>query len=133
MEKHRTYEQDPRLGMIALAEIGSRALSPAVNDPGTAVEVLGAMERALTELLTCPRDEDAPQFPRVHVPAVELTAVVEDAFRPIARDGAGMVEVALRLHKVLGDLVRIAPHETQRAVLRAASARSAGEGPAGPG
>jgi len=125
IERHRTYEQDPRLGMIALAEIGSRALSPAVNDPGTAVEVLGAIERAITELLTCPPNEDGPRFPRVHVPTVELTDVVEDAFRPLARDGASTVEVGLRVQKVLGHLMRVAPEESQRLVLREASARCA--------
>lgn len=122
VEKHRTYEQDPRLGMVALSEIGSRALSPAVNDPGTAMEVLGAIERAIAELLTCPADDKEARYPRVHVPAVELADVVEDALRPIARDGASTVEVAQRLQKVLGHLVRVAPDETQRETLRAASA-----------
>lgn len=124
VEKHRTYEQDPRLGMIALSEIGSRALSPAVNDPGTAVDVLGAIERAITELLTCPRDDEEPRYPRVHVPVVDLADVVDDAFRPIARDGAGIVEVGLRLQRVLGNLARVAPEESQREVLRTASAKS---------
>ncbi|MEZ5202287.1 MAG: DUF2254 family protein [Micropruina glycogenica] len=48
---HRTYDQDPRLGLVALAEIAIRALSPAVNDPGTAIEVLGALERVTLVLL----------------------------------------------------------------------------------
>jgi uncharacterized membrane protein len=30
----RTFEQDPRFGLCVLSEIASRALSPAVNDPG---------------------------------------------------------------------------------------------------
>jgi uncharacterized membrane protein len=126
VEKHRTYEQDPRLGLIALAEIGSHALSPAVNDPGTAIEVLGAVERVLTELLTCEVDDDEPRFPRVHVPSVPLGDLVEDAFRPLARDGAGLVEVGLRVQKVLGDLARIAEEERERDVFLAASVRACG-------
>jgi len=124
VEKHRTYEQDPRLGLIALAEIGSHALSPAVNDPGTAIEVLGAVERVLTKLLTCEPAEEEAQFPRVHVPTVALEDLVEDAFRPLARDGAGLVEVGLRVQKVLGDLVRIAEGDGVREVLMEASARA---------
>jgi uncharacterized membrane protein len=31
----RYFEEDPRFGLITLSEIASRALSPAVNDPGT--------------------------------------------------------------------------------------------------
>lgn len=142
VERHRTYEQDPRLGLIALAEIGSRALSPAVNDPGTAIVVLGAVERVVTELLTCEADDDAgggnggggsgsgsdaePRFPRVHVPMVALGDLVEDAFRPLARDGAGMVEVGLRVQRVLGDLVRVADEHEQREVFLAASGRARG-------
>src|SRR5690606_29386814 len=31
----RSFDQDPRFGLIVLSEIASKALSPAVNDPGT--------------------------------------------------------------------------------------------------
>jgi len=37
---HRTFNQDPRFGFIVLSEIALRAMSPAVNDPGTAVDIL---------------------------------------------------------------------------------------------
>ena len=124
VEKHRTYEQDPRLGVIALAEIGSRALSSGVNDPGTAIDVLGAIERVLTDLLTCEPAEGKARFPRVHVPTVALADLVEDAFRPLARDGAGMVEVGLRVQRVLRDLVRVAEGDGSREVFMAASARA---------
>lgn len=43
----REYDQDPRFGLIVLSEIASRALSPAVNDPGTAIEVIGAGLRVM--------------------------------------------------------------------------------------
>lgn len=124
VEKHRTYEQDPRLGLIALAEIGSRALSPAVNDPGTAIVVLGAVERVVTELLTGEASDGESRFSRVHVPALSLGDLVEDAFRPLARDGAGMVEVALRMQKVLGALARIADGDHEREVFLRASVRA---------
>ena len=41
----RAFDQDPRFGLIALSEISSRALSPAVNDPGTAIDVIGTLVR----------------------------------------------------------------------------------------
>ncbi|WP_347558621.1 DUF2254 family protein [Robbsia sp. KACC 23696] len=37
----RSYEQDPRFGISVLTEIASRALLPAVNDPGTAIDIIG--------------------------------------------------------------------------------------------
>jgi uncharacterized membrane protein len=40
---NRTFDQDPLLALRLLADIGLRAVSPAINDPGTAVEVLDAV------------------------------------------------------------------------------------------
>jgi len=40
----RTIEQDASYGLIVLAEIAQRALSPAINDPGTAIAVLGSQD-----------------------------------------------------------------------------------------
>ncbi len=107
VERHRTYEQDPRLGVVALSEIGSRALSPSTHDPGTAVEVLNALQRVMTAWFETERAEQA-RFPLVHVPAVSLGDLLEDGLRPLARDGAGTVEVGLRLQRVVGDLVELA-------------------------
>lgn len=104
IENHRTFEQDPRLGVIALAEIGMRALSPAVNDPGTAIEVVAAMERVFSAIPAqreAQREPTQPEFDRVHVRPVALGDLVQDAFRPIARDGAGHLEVQVRLQKTL--------------------------------
>jgi uncharacterized membrane protein len=35
----------PRFGLITLSEIASRALSPAVNDPGTAIQIISSHVR----------------------------------------------------------------------------------------
>lgn len=123
VEQHRTYEQDPRLGLVALAEIGSRAVSPAINDQGTAIEVLGAVQRVVTELL-CGEEVQEVRCDRVHVPTLSLDDLIEDVFRPLARDGAAMVEVSLRLQKVLGGLVAVARSGDDVAALRTASARA---------
>ena len=43
----RTFDQDVRFGVIVLAEIAQRALSPAVNDPGTAIFILDRITRMI--------------------------------------------------------------------------------------
>src|SRR5690606_13434740 len=43
----RNFDQDPRFGLAVMSEIGSRALSPATNDPGTAIDVIGRNMRLL--------------------------------------------------------------------------------------
>lgn len=97
----RSFDQDPRFGACVLSEIASRALSPAVNDPGTAIDVLGRAGRVLATWATPPDAAPEVDHPRVHVPPVMLEDLFDDAFTPIARDGAGTVEVAIRLQKTL--------------------------------
>jgi uncharacterized membrane protein len=121
IEKHRTYDQDPRLGFIALAEIASRALSPAVNDPGTAIEVIGAIHRVFGGIAATPQSTETP-FPAVSMSPVTRDDLVDDAFRPIARDGAGVIEVQLRLQKCLDALAVGDP--AHGAVFRAAADRT---------
>jgi uncharacterized membrane protein len=48
----RTFEQDPAFALRLLADIGLRALSPAVNDPTTAVDALDAIDGLLRVLAT---------------------------------------------------------------------------------
>ena len=105
----RTFDDDPRFGLIALSEIASRALSPAVNDPGTAIAIIGRFVR-LFALWTEPIEEGDKQtieYDRVGVPEISLKDMFDDAFTPIARDGAGTVEVSVRLQKAFESLASI--------------------------
>lgn len=102
----RTFDQDPRFGLCVLAEIASRALSPAVNDPGTAIDVIGRGVRLLAQWARFDRSEvdEAMECPRVHVPAIQVGDMLDDIFAPIERDGATMVEIQLRLQKAFAAL-----------------------------
>ena len=55
----RTFGQDPLFAFRLLADIGMRALSPAVNDPATAVQVLDTIESLLQLLVS--RDLDVAE------------------------------------------------------------------------
>jgi uncharacterized membrane protein len=103
----RTFDQDPRFGLCVLAEIASRALSPAVNDPGTAIDVIGRGVRLLAQWARFDRSEiDAEiQCRHVHVPALRVGDMLDDIFAPIERDGAGMVEIQVRLQKAFVALI----------------------------
>lgn len=122
----RSYDQDPRFGLIALAEIAQRALSPAVNDPGTALDILSRLARALSEWRpaeTVAGDRPEPRFAAVHLRALAPEDLLRDAFDALARDGAGAIEVMVRLQQVLAALAGIAPgHFAGPAAVRAARA-----------
>lgn len=105
----RLFDDDPRFGLVVLSEIASRALSPAVNDPGTAIDIIGTLVR-LFVLWSRPSTTGggtAPKYDRVEVPEVSVRDMFEDAFTGIARDGAGTVEVSVRLQKALQSLALI--------------------------
>lgn len=102
----RTFERDPRFGITVMAEIASRALSPGINDQGTAVDVIGRGVRVLSHL-TRPTLPDEPTFERVYAPGLSVADMLDDFFTPIARDGAAIVEVGLRLQDGLASLARL--------------------------
>jgi uncharacterized membrane protein len=58
--QERTFGQDPLFAFRLLADIGLRALSPAVNDPATAVQVLDTIESLLAPLAS--RDLDVAEI-----------------------------------------------------------------------
>lgn len=109
----RTFDEDPRFGLVVLSEIASRALSPGVNDPGTAIDVIGTLVRLFSHWappVTEPaakRAAPAVKFERVAVPAIALEDMFDDAFNAMARDGAGTIEVVIRLQKAFESLASI--------------------------
>lgn len=113
IDPQRNVNEDPRYGLIILSEIAVRALSPGVNDPGTAIAVIGRMTHLLHGWATA-TGTPAPQYDRVIVPRLDPADLCEDAFRAIGRDGAGMVEVMVQLMKALASLAGL-PDGTLRA------------------
>ncbi len=106
IDGNRTFDEDPRFGLIVLSEIASRALSPGINDPGTAIDVIGTLVRLfkIWSDSTGDKDQRSVKFDRVAVPEISLEDMFEDAFSAIARDGAGTIEVVLWLQKAFESL-----------------------------
>ncbi|MEN5083416.1 DUF2254 domain-containing protein [Bosea sp. TWI1241] len=127
----RSFDQDPRFGLAVLAEIASRALSSATNDPGTAIDVIGRTVRVLS-IWAEPGVEEEPRCQNVTVPALETRDLFDDLFITVARDGAQAVEIGIRLQKGLAMLAtagdgRLAPaalHHSELAAARALAALS---------
>lgn len=84
----RSFDQDIRYGMIVLSEVASRALSPAINDPGTAIDVIRAGSRVLAEYHTSAYEEAAASHDRIHAPELEVQELYREFFSPIVRHGA---------------------------------------------
>lgn len=123
----REYDQDPRFGLIVLSEIASRALSPAVNDPGTAIEVVGAGLRCFLAYAEAGEERAEHNFRRLHGQDLSVDDLFDAFFNPIARDGAALIEVQMRIQFALQALAENAPalfadaarKQAERAVTRA--------------
>lgn len=109
IDDERSFDQDPRFGLSVLAEIASRALSPALNDPGTAIDVIGRAVRILTRWSegSAPSEQRDVSYPRIWIAPIQTADLFDDIFMPIARDGAAHVDVQIRLHKALAALAQI--------------------------
>ncbi|NUH65462.1 DUF2254 domain-containing protein [Sulfitobacter sp. S0837] len=101
----RTFDQDPRFGLRVLGEVASKALSPGVNDAGTAIDVITRIGRILSYY----RDETKPNgevaLPNLHIAPIDAEGLIEDSFGAPARDGADVVEVQVTLQNVLNGLM----------------------------
>ncbi|MBD8065347.1 DUF2254 domain-containing protein [Devosia sp. PTR5] len=109
----RTFDTDPRFGLIVLSEIAQKALSAAINDPGTAIAVLATLVRVLGDR---PAEDGELKYDRVLMPPLDPDDLMADAFRPIARDGAGNIEVLLRMLSGLRTLVHCRPELREAAL-----------------
>ncbi|MBO6718394.1 MAG: DUF2254 domain-containing protein [Rhizobiaceae bacterium] len=105
--EERSFDQDPRFGLCVLAEIASRALSPGLNDPGTAIDVIGRAVRVMSIWAEPMEEAPDPSYPNVYVPSIDVADLFDDLLTPIARDGASIAEVQIRLQKAYAALARM--------------------------
>ncbi|MFK0191914.1 DUF2254 domain-containing protein [Kitasatospora sp. NPDC090308] len=116
----RTMHQDLSFGFRQLVDIAIRALSPAVNDPTTAVQAVDRIHQLLAVLAPVHlgelRHRDRDGAVRLVQPVPGWEATVDLAFTEIRGCGAGQPQVTRRLAAALDDLLRITP-EPRRAPL----------------
>ena len=116
----RTIEQDPAFAMRIVVDTAIRALSPAVNDPTTAVHALDVLEVLVHELAG--RDLEA-SLARDEAGAIRLVwrsptweDVLDLAFDEIRQYGADSLQICRRLRAVLEDLERSTPEQRHAAL-----------------
>jgi uncharacterized membrane protein len=118
----RTFDQDPLFAFRLLADIALRALSPAVNDPATAVQVLDTTESLLQALVS--RDLDVAEVADgTGAVRVVLALPSWDDYLRIALDdlleaAAQSPMVLLRARDLLTTLLNAAPPARQPPITR---------------
>jgi uncharacterized membrane protein len=111
--EERTLTQDPAFAIRAIVDIAIRALSPAVNDPTTAVQGLDVLEAILHRLAR--RDlgagliRDDGGAPRVLYPAPDWPDLLDLALTEIRSYGAPSHQVTRRMRALLDELLDTVP------------------------
>lgn len=117
----RTFEQDPRYPIRLLVDIAIKALSPAINDPTTAVQAIDQIEDLLRRLAACNlevgRMRDEHGTLRLVFPTPEWRDYLSLAFDEISSYGASSLQVVRKLRSALNDLLEIAPLSKKEALL----------------
>ena len=121
----RTIEQDPAFSFRIIVDIAAKALSPAINDPTTAVLAIDQLHHLLrnvgTRRLDTGRVRDREGRQRLVYRTPDWGTFVDLALTEIRQFGTGSIQVARRLRALLEDLMAALPpprHPPLRAELR---------------
>ncbi|HKA08263.1 MAG TPA: DUF2254 domain-containing protein [Gemmataceae bacterium] len=130
----RTLEQDPRFVFRILVDIANKALSPAINDPTTAVQALDQIQRLLFHVGRRALDDgqvrDRDGKLRLVYGTPNWPDFVMLAVSEVRHYGSGSLQVDRRLRAMLKRLIdelpeaRRPPLEAELALLRSAVERS---------
>jgi uncharacterized membrane protein len=117
----RTMEQDPMFAFRILVDIAIKALSPAINDPTTAVLAIDQIHQLLRVVgrrhLHGEDIRDAAGQVRVILRTPDWEDFVHIACNEIRACGAGSVQIARRQRAMLENLIRTLPAHRHAALL----------------
>jgi uncharacterized membrane protein len=117
----RTLQQDIEFGIIQIVDIALRAMSPAVNDPSTAISCVDQLSRII--ILWISRRPPSshyfapPHVLRLIVPWMSFDGLLDTAFEQIRHYAAADLAVSLRLMRAYKDIAGACEHADVRAEL----------------
>ena len=115
----RTMEQDPEFAFRIIVDIAAKALSPAINDPTTAVLALDQIHRLLRAVagrqLDTGRVPDATGRLRLAYRTPDWEDFVSLAITEIRQFGGSSIQIVRRMRAMLENLIETVP--AHRAIL----------------
>ena len=134
VDQERTLEQDPMFAFRIIVDIASKALSPAINDPTTAVLAIDQLHHLLREVGKHYLDEHHARDSQGQIRVLFRTPDWEDfvhmATTEIRQYGRDSIQVQRRLRAMLKDLIETLPSERapvlqkELALLKSSSTRA---------
>jgi uncharacterized membrane protein len=119
--KQRTQAQDVEYDINQLVEMAIRALSPAINDPFTAMMCVDRLGQGLSQLfkrnLPSPYRYDGQGRLRIIASVPDMEHLIKAAFNQIRQYGRSSVSVTVRMLEVITVLAEFATTEEERDIL----------------
>jgi uncharacterized membrane protein len=104
----RTLQQDVEFGVLQIVDIALKAISPAVNDPTTAINCVDQLSRILIRFASreSPAEllYDPPGVMRVSMQWIDFERLMDSAFDQIRLYSQADYAVSLRILRALGDI-----------------------------
>jgi uncharacterized membrane protein len=120
--EERSFDQDPKYALRLLVDIAVKALSPAINDPTTAVQALDQIADLLLRLSRRRVEIGTYRDPQGQLRLVIPFPTWDDflclAFDEICRYGATSVQVMRRMNALISDLESAVPLERREGLKR---------------
>jgi len=117
----RTLQQDVEFGVLQIVDIALKAISPAVNDPSTAITCVDQLSRVLVRFAAREPPEpvlyDPPGVSRVTLQWPTFDRLVDAAFEQIRLYAQTDVAVSLRMLRALDDIAGTTPDRSYHEVL----------------
>jgi uncharacterized membrane protein len=114
----RTLEQDIEFGILQIVDIALKAISPAVNDPSTAITCVDQLSRILIHFAAREPSEslyyDPPGFVRLSLPWLGFERLADSAFEQIRVYAKSDAAVSLRMLRALIDIATTIPEPLER-------------------
>jgi len=101
-------QQDTEFGVLQIVDIALKAISPAVNDPTTAITCVDQLSRILIRFSSREQPEpllyDPPGVVRVSIKWIDFERLLDSAFEQVRMYSKADVAVSLRLLRALCDI-----------------------------
>ena len=117
----RTLQQDVEFGVLQIVDVALKAISPAVNDPTTAINCVDQLSRILIRFASREAPEellyDPPGIVRASIGWIHFERLLDAAFEQIRMYAKTDVAVSLRLLRAFGDIAASTPDLEFRRIL----------------
>ena len=117
----RTLQQDVEFGVLQIVDIALKAISPAVNDPTTAITCVDHLSRLLIRFTSREMPEpllyDLKGVARVSIRWIDLERLLDSAFEQIRMYSKTDIAVSMRLLRAFGDIAVATQDVTLRRTL----------------